>query len=303
LYTNTVPRGWVDGCSDHVNPVDINDTDSAIGHVGRLAAQVNEEALLQRAFAQCQPDLDLLTTLVEAHKTIDMLLHARKRFLSLISDMRKGGFTSVKAAASSWLEFRYGWRILGYDIQNANDFYNTPIRGNILTGRAGDSVRERTNFVSSVSTNYYANYDWCSQVDRDLSIRANAAVKYDLESINALTSPFTTAWETIPYSFVADWFVSVGDAISAWDVLRRSIEHNASISYKMNESGSAQVKNVTLGVGTYANDPYCTGNASHTSEFKYREPRSFDAGLPEWRVRLTSGRILDAAALLIGISP
>lgn len=34
-----------------------------------------------------------------------------------------------------------------------------------------------------------------------------------------LTNPLLTAWELVPFSFVADWFVNVGDTIASLDNL------------------------------------------------------------------------------------
>jgi hypothetical protein len=264
-----------------------------------LSLSVNETALLQAALGQCQPDLDAGTFLAEAHKTVELLIGARRRTIALVRKGLSGGITKAsQALGSAWLEWRYGWRILGYDIEAAVQAYNYPFRDNIVTGRAGTSLQEVDSYTDPDS-NYYVNFDKVSERSRDLSVRANASVAYSGKTINALLSPVTTGWELIPFSFVADWFVSAGDALKAWQVVSSALSVYCSIGYKLTETVITSVQNPTLGTGTWASSPYsATGTSTSNMTLRTRVPRGPPSLLPQIRVSLNSKRILDAAALL-----
>jgi hypothetical protein len=258
-------------------------------------------ALVQEAFADCAPDFDALTTLVEANKTIAMVLGARRNAQRLIREAMRGGFSTARAAARAWLEWRYGWRILGYDIQNFCEFYNYPVRDDILEGRARTSF---SDLVTKTTTdyNYYVNYDRVTSISRSLDVNAQARVKMWGNSLNLLTSPVNTAWEVIPFSFVADWFVSVGDVLKAWTVLVYAQETTSSWGWNFEESGHMYVTNPVIGTGAYATSPFsASGSADSKCTLKRRIPLGSPSLFPRIRLRMGAKNVIDAAALLSGV--
>jgi hypothetical protein len=267
--------------------------------VSDMARGVNSDALLQQAFANCSEELDALTMLSEAHKTVDLVLNARSRFIDLVRSMRRGNIlTYAQAIGNAWLEWRYGWDILVKDIETVTEFLNYPVRDLIVTGRAGDSVTEYAEINEPVNA-YYVSHDWITKRKRDLSVRACAYAKMRVKSVNAFASPFVTGWELIPYSFVADWFVSVGDALKAWEVIRNAESTSCVIGYKFTETCEANVSNVALGTGEYATSPQASGRSTSRTDMVMRNGARRYSLIPRLRVRLTSKRILDAAALLV----
>jgi hypothetical protein len=266
-----------------------------------MLTHVNTTALLQEAVADCAPDLDALTTLMEAHKTASMVLDAHSNAKRLIRQALHGGIRgAAKALGSAWLEWRYGWRNLGFDIQDCAKAFNTP-RRLFVSGRSGMNGPLGTFIESGTITDACANIrlHWASEVTVDTSYRANAIGRYVTASVNQLYSPSITLWEEIPFSWVADWFVTAGAAIAAWVVLSSLQQVYCSLGYKSKVSADARVTSADALPGgcTYTN-PRGSGSAHYESITLARWPSSVPSLVPQFRVRLDSKRLADAAAIL-----
>jgi hypothetical protein len=270
------------------------------------ADQFDFAPLLIAAMADCLPDLDALTTLVEGGDTIRMLLNTRRNAAELIRRARRWGwitpekaFRSVaKTVSNLWLEWRYGWQQLGYDILNTYEAVTKPVRPDIIQGRAGSSTTDTTEWSQSTLLTR-ATEELSRTVVNDVSFRANAVGRLDVKTLNFVANPLITAWEVIPFSFVADWFVNVGDVLAAWQVMMTVAELELSKSFKQTVSvesraGYGPGKDT---VTTRIADP---GNSVgyETLTKRTRIPAEIPTIVPSITVRLNSKRILDAAALL-----
>lgn len=114
---------------------------------------------------------------------------------------------------SLWLEYRYGWQPLLGSIQNGLELLSHQrsfpefIRG---TGGGTYKARSVDHINSSVMH---------CDVDAHLHVTLKGRVVLnnpDLYRLNqyGLVNPLSTAWELVPFSFVVDWFVKVGDYLS-----------------------------------------------------------------------------------------
>lgn len=261
-----------------------------------LLKSVNVDALIQEACANSLPSLDALTTMVEANKTADMFVKARANAANLVRQARKGGFHTIQAAANARLEWRYGWQTLFMDIESAVESYNHP-KIVMIKGQARDERSETVDWIGTYQ-GYYVTHDLHETYQRNAGINCRFAGQLKTESLNLLVSPTMTLWETVPYSFVADWFVTVGDALAAWQAVSMCKTWTASLGYGYEEESRLVVENVRAGTGAYAKDPHASGGATVKCTLKYRRPITRIPFTPQIRVKLTSARIIDAAALL-----
>lgn len=254
--------------------------------------RVNTDALIIAAMADILPDLDALTTAVEAKKTFQMVRDVRRDAKDLIRSALRGGKHTVKAASDAWLAWRYGWQQLGRDISNVHDFLVTPLSTIVVSGQSGQSFTEA---MTETSTSSWTNVDhlYTYNFSYDTSVRARVLAKYKVDTLNALADPAISFWESIPYSFVADWFVNVGDVLAAWKV-RTSVDSiYASLGWKQTvrvqgtREASANATGTVTGVGT----------SSETFSSKGRIPTSIPSLVPSIDVNLNSTRITDLAAL------
>ena len=155
-----------------------------------------------------------------------------------------------------------------------------------------DSYTDEEAYYWASSNGVYA-YD----VNIDISVRANAIGILKGETLNLIANPAISYWETVPYSFVADWFVNVGDVLAAWKVRASMARLFLSLGSKMDITCKGNM--LVQGPGSDP-DTSATANVSSMEWFASREriPASTPSLVPSFNVKLTSPRILDAAALL-----
>jgi hypothetical protein len=258
---------------------------------------VNIEALKVSALAGLTPDLDILTSLAEAHKTVRMVLEARRSAKRLIFEALKGGKSTARAAGAAWLQWRYGWQQLERDIKNLNALLREPLKPAILTNKAIESFSHlvtRESIYDGPERHQLATWN----IQEDVSVNAVAAIQVNTRTLNALMDVPVTLYELIPFSWVADWFVNVGDCLKAWSVLRSAEKIHMSVGYKR----SILIRVSRVSTPGYDTVNYRNGKGSGSSREAYSEkvriPTSVPSLIPQVRVQLTSKRIIDAAALL-----
>lgn len=268
------------------------------GLVANVTNTTDWDSLLLSAQADMIPDLDMLTMLAESRETIDMVLKARKTAKSLIRKALRGGKHTAKAASDAWLAWRYGWQTLGYDIQNCYELLKEPLSQKYITGQSGDSSSDVHKSVYAWCNGWEAGTDTFTY-SVDASVRARCVGEVNLRTLNVLIDPAITAWELVPYSFVADWFVNVGECLSAWNARRNIQNLQTSCGVKATVNGQA-VRKIT-GNCPPNNYVFASGTAStfETYTTKTRFPGWSPSLVPSITVRLTSKRIADAAALLL----
>jgi hypothetical protein len=306
-------RGWL---------VEEDDIQSSEQLQLEMLQDCNTTALLQEAIADAAPDLDALTTIIEAPKTVEMVVKARSNAERLIRPLRRAyrdvktlrvlrpsvlfrdAKEVVRVLGSGWLEWRYGWRNLGFDIRDCATAFNQPKRL-FVQGRSGlggpqgvvTSTGTIPNYVSGIPG---VDLQFEKTTQLDTSYRANFIGKYRVESVNGLLSPSVTSWEEIPLSWVADWFVTAGAAISAWVVLSSLERYHCSLGLKRQVTVDARITAATLSPGdscAYSN-PEGHGSAFTWKLTKLRWPHSVPSLTPQFRVRLNRERWLDALSLL-----
>lgn len=120
-------------------------------------------------------------------------------------------------AAQSWLEMRYGWQPIIFDTYNiaqyvADTIYRQPYEDIISKGVA--SIRGTALRASTI----YSNGGECHQICRyDASYRISNKAIRNVANLG-LTNPANIAWELMPFSFVIDWFLPVGNYMKSFSV-------------------------------------------------------------------------------------
>lgn len=267
---------------------------SAQADISRLAKQIDEMALLQAAVADTLPDLDASTTLLELPKTLKMVKDVRADVRSLIIEALRGGKHTAKAAAQAWLVWKYGWQQAMRDCDNIADLINHP-RLDFKTSSKSDSVSDTSLESFTIFSDDYSEALGQADVSHTLDVIAHAYRRPHASTVNAVWSGFVSLWELIPYSFVADWFISVGDCLKAWIAMIDS-DLVTSIGYKytLDETSSCVSSNSKAPLCTSVS---CSAAGSRKLTYKWRIPRAVSL-TPRLRVNLTTSRCIDAASLL-----
>lgn len=196
--------------------------------LGHAADSSGGSAEVQRAAAAITgAGFDALTSLAELRQTTNMLNGVSKRVGKLLT--HKGRVRTAKELYSAWLEGRYGWRILAMEIRDLNDaIQEFDARRTIWTERSGYSYTD-TSFeqgsrpvFDAVGRHYYDIH-----VTTSHSIRGSVAAK--VKPARFQTNPLLTGWELVPFSFVLDWAIQVGDAIQALELVNAADGTTASV--------------------------------------------------------------------------
>jgi hypothetical protein len=139
-----------------------------------------------------------------------------------------------------WLEIQYGWKPALSDVYGAMEALHEREKEagrGLVTVKAGwkDNDDQRSQLSDSWSNCVY-------DFTRVRKIEHKAYIRLDFEQSNApptgtlaqlgITNPLELAWELLPWSFVADWFVPVGDYLSSLDATRGWDFQEGSLSSK-----------------------------------------------------------------------
>lgn len=242
-------------------------------------------------------DLDLSVDFAEWHQTRDMF-----RLSKQVEDLTRvfaRKFGVLKVAGNAYLQYIYGVKPLISDIFGAADESMRIVLNKIerYKSRATDYYVPKQ--VGMWTPNGYQYYDVVGgkvKVSISYGIMLNTAMS-DLSRWTSL-NPVSIAWELLPYSFVADWFLNVGGYL-------RNLETSLLYSNRFVSGYRTALTAADVSVEKYAK---MTGNPVGSYLFRgtYRNRdisrtvlNSYPApSLPSFRARLGSSRLLNAASLL-----
>lgn len=183
-------------------------------------------------------------------QTLDLALHTVSRLTTSVRLVKRGRFSDAARAlgvapkrmpphlrlkadnpasltshdvSSAWLELQYGWLPLLSDVYGAQKAYYELTKA---------PRRLKVKAARSVSGKFYQPYNlvW-SPVYGWRQFSTNASQHYTRTYIHemteilsaprslGLTDPASIAWEIIPFSFVADWFIPIGTYFDALNTI------------------------------------------------------------------------------------
>jgi hypothetical protein len=137
---------------------------------------------------------------------------------------------ATSGAANGWLALQYGWKPLLDDVHGAATALAKANlageNGNTVFATASGTAREKFDLRDKFSYVISSGYSGSDVVTRSrtASIVVRAQCRYarssppvsDLASLG-ITNPALLAWELVPYSFVVDWFLPIGNWLSSLD--------------------------------------------------------------------------------------
>lgn len=306
----TYVRSWNDGSALPMFK-GMNGTDSIITlPLSWVLSEIESRGIDPRIFVSAaaakvySEGWDALTFIAEFGKVVAMFKSAIPRFIRLITDYRRE--VSLAAASKAayrsfdeWLKGRYGWRILVYDIIDINKA--------IVKLGEDDRTRSshRTGTTIKVETGSSGLYEdntlrieHLQTITADISIRGSVVADFEPSIITL--NPILTAWELIPYSFVLDWFVQIGQWIETMSFLAVADKYTASygIYASINQTETVE-QTLKSNPGGFQYD-YATFDQMgyvNTATVKLRQPIAVSY-LPSQSVKLNAFKVVDLIALI-----
>lgn len=173
--------------------------------------------------------VNLGTALAESRACGDHLARTVNKIARAVNDFRRKNPKKVwdrikrggaHNASSSWLELQYGWTPLMNDIVGSaiavDEAWSDPLADTSISVN-GREYEERDIFIEPNPDNprilgWRGTEKVCSQTILQYRLDNDFYVMF---SSLGLVNPAEIAWELVPYSFVVDWFLPMGDWFSA----------------------------------------------------------------------------------------
>jgi hypothetical protein len=190
----------------------------------KLVSAVSDSAQFAVNLAEYRQSMGMMVSRIE--QLIMFCRHMRKLdFYSALQDIgitnRKDVIRGMKSykdplrtLANNWLEYSFGWKPLIDDIYSAVNHFQTPIKS--ITPRGTARNDRFVKFLDGTIASGIYTY----QESRGV-LFAKQGCKVSIDNPNlylanklGLVNPATVVWELIPFSFVVDWFVNVGEFLS-----------------------------------------------------------------------------------------
>lgn len=216
---NVVDTFWMS--RNQPDPYAWSPSDRMYARMGNQADKVDTEALLKLSLLRDGAQAQFGASLAEAKTTLDMfagvvippvkfLLHARRGQMrqALEAIGINGKRTLPRDLSALWLQYVYGVKPLIDDVYAANKLLNLAI-AKPMTLKVKHSRKLTNEYSDDAITR--------TEIGRNgIGIECEFEPS-DLHLLRAagLTNPASVAWEVVPFSFVVDWFVPVGNTLQA----------------------------------------------------------------------------------------
>lgn len=229
---------------------------------------------------------DGLTWAAELHKVAGL-------FKSFV---RKWAGIEPRKLHEMWLEGRYGWRLLMYDIRDINELIaNIDVERTRFKKKTGTGGSER--IVTNEVLNYYDRISFfLTHTDEIVwSIRGNIVA--DITGPTKVQiNPVTTAWELVTFSFVLDWIIDIGQWLEAMSFLLVSSNYTAAVGLQASWVRTSKLAGITWDSSMYTNIEW-NFEAECTTTYTRRIPTRVSL-LPTLGLDLNVWKVVDLLALL-----
>lgn len=264
------PNGWQSSFSYDVLPTNLGS-----------APAPNFNPMMLKALTRIKDQKVNVSVLIpELGKTTDLFMNFSRSVYEGYKRLRRGEFIrgaiwdnrryrdrQTKWLADEWLKLSYGWKPMMSDIWGLYQELNRPHIGNFKTIRLNESLKSQRNL------SYSGFIDVIAEGTTDMRMSVRYREEGILRSFSAVgfTNPLATAWELIPYSFVLDWAIGVGDYLNTLDALVGIAECSVATSTKTLVRVSGKSKSTTLPTG-----------GSHGMAYSDRETKTRNGVGPAW---------------------
>lgn len=216
---------------------------------------------------------------------------------------RQFSVSPADAAANAWLELQYGWKPFFSDLYGACEqiakkhstvtFYTSSVRKRTVIPL--ESYQKTKS--SGITTELAYTGTTMAEVRYSVTYVRPAGAPTLLKELG-ITNPLVLAWELLPFSFVVDWFLPIGNFLGTFDATVGLAFHSGyKTVFQQGESQSFLNQTGTSTSGITYNNAY---TSSHTKVSCVRTPlTSFPTPMfPSFKNPLSLLHATNAVALL-----
>lgn len=227
---------------------------------------------------------------------------------SKVKKLTSFGRKKLGAIPNSWLELQYGWIPLLLDVKGAFDVMKQVDSDSVsmrysVHGHSGESSSYLTSsqyFGASSSFHF-------GKMRYQIEDRVGCTVRLDFYMDNpmlheaqqiGLVNPVQLAWNLVPYSFVADWFLPVGDYLQSWTA-------PLGLSFLAGSVSTLRKRRVTEGI--FVPDPimdYATVSGGYADNVSFSRIILSDfpgPRMPHFKNPLSLHHLANAMSLLVNV--
>lgn len=274
---------------------------SPVGKVASYLAGMDPQVYVQAAADRIATSgADLLTFIAEFTQLRSQFSGLIKRFQSQVSkyevpSTKRGVVRNIKQLSNDWLEGRFGWRTLAFDMEDFMDaYFRMKVEERKRWSQRSGTRRQWTTTTDSAYNGTY--FTSTMRVIDEISVSVRGSVVADIGVANLQLNPFKTAWELVPFSFVVDWFITVGSSIGAATLLTLATDLSASQGFII------EVKRQAYPFGFTAINGATLTNVQYygSSEISYRVRTPCTVSIiPQFSLRLNDLKFIDLISLII----
>jgi hypothetical protein len=158
------------------------------------------------------------------------------------------------SASERWLEYQFGWMPLLSDVKGLYDLSQEGFKKRGLIFSVSRSLHDEAEFGQH-GVNW--NIDGISKIQARIKLYASV----DSENLQLLTNlgladPLQVGWALVPYSFVIDWFMPVGNMLEALGATRGLTFVGGFYSSRVNVKSTWSYKPENLAFNSYKGDGF-----------------------------------------------
>jgi len=235
-------------------------------------------------------------------------LRASRAYRDRYLQKQKSGQDVRQFAAQTWLEYSYAWKPMISDVHSQAENLARTLENNAFILRMGRSSAKGYQQYRESSTT--SDQVWTTDRTVIVQTRESYTVRYRVPNGPAqvantfgLTNPLLVAWELVPFSFVADWFLPIGDfleGLTAWNGLEfGGGTHTTTRRSTHISTGRVGPGYVIPGmIGKLEKDYWGTANATYLFKNRYLLSNFPSQSLPEFRDPRSFAHAASAIALV-----
>jgi hypothetical protein len=298
---------------------------AAVGFSTDPAITINSDSLKEQAITKAWSNLDqskimALVSIAEAEKSLGTIKNVSLRALRIIKGARKNALKMIAKTLKSkksrrrlardlsdlYLEARYGLRPMYYDINGVVEAVNNfdCSRHDRLTVRGYRNATDQNSGTDQFGPNNWNNtqYAYYQNWKDTISVEARAGclAAVQLSAVNdwGIGLLGESAWELVPFSFIVDWFLNVGDTISSWMPKPNTNVLGSWVTVKTVTRREATVvceiyNNLTSTLRVEVSPVSASGRYSKQITTVQRIPDPSRPIVPSWLIRLDPAKLLD----------